>query len=487
VALKVNESFFRFVSMGAAGAEQALEILKQHGHDPRELDRYATSKKIWQTKIKRLRLPDLFCLRCGARFEVRAKTNLEVKMSDSPTVAGRTWDAGLRDEDIVLYVQCGWSGNSPVPADRAEAFSIRSLRAAIGSSVLGPPKSAGEGAERDRKWPTLVPNHAGEVVEVSNDTLKVRLDTGRSQSYRLARKHGPLRSYVSVGDRFQAGSEILAGVLDQKASLGCAGASWNPLLELQHPDALTRFAAVKALGFSANAEHVRRLQELVAIEEEPRVRLEAIAALVRLGDPSAEPLLFEAFAHPARDDLRMETVLIAGEIANSLARDALRRMLGTPDAAADEELRAALLWSLGADGCQDLETILEYLGDESDLAAAHAAVAVGTNLPATIRDQLMTFLDEESRASATAAWVLQHASENVVESLVQAADPATTRGRWAIAILGKRSRAEVEPRVQGRAGLKELLAPWWTMDPESNWLAAPEAFDLVNFVEQQAR
>ena len=65
MALKASESFIRFVSMGAAGAHRAVEILGLHGHDARELERYATCNKIWQHKIKRLRMPDLFCLRCG--------------------------------------------------------------------------------------------------------------------------------------------------------------------------------------------------------------------------------------------------------------------------------------------------------------------------------------------------------------------------------------------------------------------------------------
>jgi hypothetical protein len=118
VALKASESFIRFVTMGAAGAHRAIEVLRTHGHDVRELERYATCNKIWQTKIKRLRMPDLFCLKCGRRFEVRAKTKLEIKMSDSPSVSGREWDAGLRDSDTVIFVRCNGDEDPPATSQR---------------------------------------------------------------------------------------------------------------------------------------------------------------------------------------------------------------------------------------------------------------------------------------------------------------------------------------------------------------------------------
>ncbi|MCY4369962.1 MAG: HEAT repeat domain-containing protein, partial [bacterium] len=64
----------RFVSMGAVGAAAVARHLgTQHGHRMIELERYAMANKVWQTKVKRLRLPDLLCVRCGRRVEARAK------------------------------------------------------------------------------------------------------------------------------------------------------------------------------------------------------------------------------------------------------------------------------------------------------------------------------------------------------------------------------------------------------------------------------
>lgn len=71
MGFKEDADFARFVSMGAAGtAAVAVNLREEHGHNPIELERYAMSNKVWQTKVKRLRLPDLVCVRCGRRIEL---------------------------------------------------------------------------------------------------------------------------------------------------------------------------------------------------------------------------------------------------------------------------------------------------------------------------------------------------------------------------------------------------------------------------------
>lgn len=106
MSFKADTSFLRFLTMGALGTRHVIEELQAAGFRPVELERYSTSNKIWSTKIKRLRLPDLLCVRTGLRVEVRAKSKLEIKMSHAPNNAERHWDAGLRDEDVVALVVC---------------------------------------------------------------------------------------------------------------------------------------------------------------------------------------------------------------------------------------------------------------------------------------------------------------------------------------------------------------------------------------------
>ena len=62
MGFKTDWSFLDKISMGAVGTEAVIEQLNQMGHRVIELERYCTSNKIWATKIKRLRIPDLLCL-----------------------------------------------------------------------------------------------------------------------------------------------------------------------------------------------------------------------------------------------------------------------------------------------------------------------------------------------------------------------------------------------------------------------------------------
>ena len=176
MGFKVNSSFLRFLTMGALGVRSVLAELKSRGFEPIELERYCTSNKIWTTKVKRLRLPDLLCVKTGMRVEVRAKSDLMIRMSDAPNNPERAWDAGLRQEDLVALVGCAEGPNGPVPADEAAYFSVAMLRDSVRLSKLGPPKSASEGAERDRTWPSTVPRRPGRVLSLDNDKLVVMLE-----------------------------------------------------------------------------------------------------------------------------------------------------------------------------------------------------------------------------------------------------------------------------------------------------------------------
>src|SRR4051812_16162390 len=150
--------------MGAVGARRVCELMAQAGFQPIELERYSRSNKIWSTKVKRLRLPDLLCVRTGLRVEVRAKSKLTIKMSDAPTNPERRWDSGLAARDMIAFVLIrGDEAGALQPAQNAELFWVRDLQATEGDSKLGPPKSASEGAERDREWPSIVPTSSGVV------------------------------------------------------------------------------------------------------------------------------------------------------------------------------------------------------------------------------------------------------------------------------------------------------------------------------------
>ena len=77
MAFKTDNSFLRYLTMGAIGVRSTMDVLERLGFEPIELERYSSSNKIWSTKVKRLRLPDILCVRTGVRVEVRAKSDTE--------------------------------------------------------------------------------------------------------------------------------------------------------------------------------------------------------------------------------------------------------------------------------------------------------------------------------------------------------------------------------------------------------------------------
>ena len=324
MGFKGDTSFLRFLSMGAAGARRTIEQLRAAGFAPIELERYCTSNKIWATKVKRLRLPDLLCVRTGLRIEVRAKSDLKIRMSDAPSNPDRRWDTGLRDDDVTALIACFDDNGTPAPADEAVFFTVGDLRVSAETSTLGPPKSASEGAERDRTWPSYVPKKSGEVQSVRADQLRILLDAEdggppRSQTYNLRGKI----AYVRVGDRFVGGASVLAGTPPRRASLSTyRHNTYNPLAHLNAVSAVDRYAAVKSLPFRPDLKSmaVSSIESRLDEETEERVLLEAAGAGSALGSAKAVDLLAAMLWSQERADLRMEAVLILTELRAPGAR-----------------------------------------------------------------------------------------------------------------------------------------------------------------------
>lgn len=267
--------------MGALGTRRVAELMSRAGLQPIELERYSRSNKIWQTKVKRLRLPDLLCVRTGLRVEVRAKSTLAIKMSDTPTNADRRWNSGLKPEDMIAFILVRQADDGTFEvAQNAELFRVESLVATEAASKLGPAKSAGEGAECDRRWPSTVATCNGVVQSVTANTLSVRLTNGRNQTYQLRGK----AAYFSVGEEFLGESQFLAGVPPIKAAFpNPAEVRWNPRDLLVSDSKIDRFVAAKALGIVGRTADVGDLAKIAEHDQDGRVALEAAASLARLG------------------------------------------------------------------------------------------------------------------------------------------------------------------------------------------------------------
>ena len=491
MAFKANESFLRFLSIGAVGVRRIMGDLRSVGFEPIELERYSTSNKIWATKVKRLRLPDLLCVRTGMRVEARAKSDLKIRMSDAPDNPNRVWDAGLRDNDIVAVIACSHSDDGPQPADHANYFTVTALKESVRLSTLSARKSATEGAELDRTWPAIVPSRDGTVLEISPDRLKVQMHAdserpSRRQTYALNGK----TAYVEPGSEFEANTMILAGAPSALADLSTySSLRYEPLGDLAADSSVDRYAAVKALRYrqSAGAVVVRAIESLIHREEDPRVALEAAASGAAVGSEFAQARLSTCiWDNDDLPELRMEAAFILTELGNSFARDQLRRVASDPRFMGDE-LRQAAVWGLGKAGLKSYEDLLPFIDDADEGVAIHAICAFDSNTPDHVLDYLVGALVSGDRRRAPAASLALRtiASERALQTLVAVAGAAKPVPDWIIATLGLMPEASVRQHVTSPR-LLERVAPVLLTSEGSNWLSSETAIGDVSFLAKQS-
>jgi hypothetical protein len=444
MGLKVDSSFLKFVTMGAIGARRVSELMTRSGLRPIELERYSRSNKIWQTKVKRLRLPDLLCVRTGLRVEVRAKSKLAIKMSDAPDNPARRWNSGLRPEDVIAFVLIREAENGTIQAaDNAEFFTVASLIATESNSKLGPPKSGSEGAERDREWPSTVATSGGVVQGVDEARLSTRLATGRNQTYQLAGK----TAYFAKGEEFLGQSQFLAGFPASKAKLpNPERVHWNPRNLLSAESEIDRFVAVKALGVVGCEADLPAVTAIAGADPEGRVALEAAATLVRLNDNHGLELLRNAIENPPVEYLRMESILALSEFRETKLAQPCAGLLAefaSNEQFAGDEIRQAAIWGLGKDGLRDYIRLLDFLDLPSDEERVHAICAFGLDVNAEIVDALITVLknsDSSERKIAGASYILAKIVPVLLSAprLVEIRNHASPRIRnWVIATLGQ--------------------------------------------------
>ncbi len=128
-SFKSDESFMEKLAIGAIGTKQVYSNLYNSGHSPIELERGSMGYKIWKDiKIKRIRVPDILCIKCGTRIESRAKSNLKIVMSHSRNSKERFWDHGLHDTDYVALVLCEKEGEGPTDWNASEQVQYIQLK-----------------------------------------------------------------------------------------------------------------------------------------------------------------------------------------------------------------------------------------------------------------------------------------------------------------------------------------------------------------------
>ena len=458
---------------------QAIGDLQSQGFEPIELERYCTSNKIWSTKVKRLRLPDLLCIKTGLRVEVRAKTKLQIRMSDAPKNIERRWDAGLRSEDILALIAISDTDLRLRPTRDVAYFTIGSLQASLAQSKLGPPKSASEGAERDRTWPATVPKRDGIVEEVTTDRIRTLLCGDglkpRHQSYKIDGK----TAYLRPGQKFKAHSTIIAGAPTSIANLASyRSQKYRPFEDLHSSSDLDRYAAVKALPYycSPPSATARKLERVISRETEPRITLEAAGSSAKLGSRFGQRKIASfVWGKETPSDLRMEAVFILAELKDSqydFAGDQLRR-IASDKRFAGQEIRQAAVWGLGKAGLKSYEYLVPLINDSDEEVALHAICAFGEDTPRRVIRHLVCELTSGDRRKASAASQALCAigSETAVDTLVTEFQDVSPYPDWVIATLGRMPLDRVENRVRGTT-VERLVAPWLLITDSLNWLSS---------------
>lgn len=486
MGLKADDSFLHFVTMGAVATRHAMKFLEALGFEPVVLERGSTSNKIWTTKVKRLRLADVVCVKTGVRFEIRAKSDLQVKMSDSPSNPDRQWDAPLGLDDLIAFVPCDSTPAGVAVRGDPSFFRTGDLKESEALSKVGPPKSAQEGAERDRTWPSIIPKDNGTVLSVESGRIATELDSGRKQTYQLKGK----TAYVKPGDRFTKGVTFLAGVVPQLADImSYTTRQWDPLADLASEDPADRYVAARAIPFRNENPTVRRQALEVALqkEQEARTRLELAASAARLGSHLGRSTLLDTVWKPipgAPEYLVMEAVLILAEIHEPWATAALVDIAKSPQFS-ENEIRQAAIWGLGRTGHKAYDHIIQFLSDSEDEVVMHAIAAFGADTPTGPIQQLVSLLVTAplDRIRAAASEALRCIGSQAVAHALEAA--ASSGSPWIPATLGRLSSTALAGI--NNPALLAAAAPVRMLAEETNWLMSRATSTEYQFLLKQDR
>lgn len=490
MGFKTDWSFLDKISMGAVGTEAVIDQLNQMGHQVIELERYCTSNKIWATKIKRLRIPDLLCLRCGRRIESRAKSKLGIIMSDSENNEERRWFCGLRDTDWVAFIQCFRDAeNNWIASDTVNLFDIGGMKVTEGATRLGPPKSVFEGAERDRKWDCYIPGGSGTGTVVSIEessggckTLKMRGDNGRNLTHTVPADH---HLYVNEGDTFTKGAAILSGVVPHLCDCGCSQEQYDFFADLYSDVNETVYTAVKALGYLPISEQsISELQRIANdADTDGRIRLEAFASLLRLGADVWEQMYQFAFSLESIE-LKTEYVLILGEISDPETTAYLFRVL--QDTTNPEELRAAAMWSLPHTS-DILSRSFPYCFDQERVVANHTMAKIRRHFSGEMTELILSAFCDDDHKNAICAFLLStaaHVNHEAVVSRYLSSDEVIRN--WILYTMGispEENYSELISQMDPNASeTKSKLMLLWNCQPM--YLTGSE-MDDVTFLEKQ--
>jgi HEAT repeat protein len=467
VSLKSDASFLEKLAVGATGTKATIERLQVQGFQPIELERGSTGYKIWKKiKIKRVRVPDILCLRSGQRFESRGKTKLEISMSHSLKDPYRAWDYGMRPDDQVAILLCAQGSSSPVdwkPASPIHFIKVSDMREAVKNNLVKTtkPKGVEEGSEIRMIWPTVAANEASVVTEITERSLKLQPENGKKQLCVLKRKASTLIPQCKVGDIVQA-KQIVASVVPLQLDprpLNRVDEKYF-ITQLKSASLSERYAAAKALRFRGYDEAGEYLKARMVDEaEDIYVRLEAAAALAGTGDELGWTFLSDCIDSEFLT-VQLEAVIVLSEIPDPRSEQLLIVVL--TNATRDSEVRAGAAWALGEfpseESASALTNAFDLTSTEIKTEAARALLKITPSQLARIINILKSI---EPIKRDGIAWALARTGGFDPKDLIGEEIDDNLR-RWTSYIVGYGKDLLVEEQI------KELA----TLNPEVHFAAS---------------
>jgi HEAT repeat protein len=145
---------------------------------------------------------------------------------------------------------------------------------------------------------------------------------------------------------------------------------WNALWTVVRSpteDMSVRRRTIESIAYFERPEITQLIQETYQ-DEEPKMRVSAVFAMGRSGDPEwADKVLEELYTDDP--EMRYEATRACGELKLIEATSALSRLV----ADADPEIKLAAVWSLGQIGTPEARRVLEICYEQGDEALEDAA------------------------------------------------------------------------------------------------------------------
>jgi HEAT repeat protein len=245
----------------------------------------------------------------------------------------------------------------------------------------------------------------------------------------------------------------------------------------------TVYAAAKALGFlpEEHGESTGELRRVADDHPDALVRLESAAALARLGVPDGWAAIERTLLSALEAPLRMEAVLILGELKTGEALRLLTRIAS--DASNPSELRAAAAWSMYTASASLAATpLLSLVADNDELVAVHAVVAASRLMDEEGIGLALARLEADERAAAGVVRAILASRHDPLPQIVAALREAPApRRSWLLYLLAMLGRARCERHLREHAPeILEELEFFWIRHSE-NWTNRLDVADQIDF------